>query len=151
MSHRDASAPSCASPPFDLFTLWRTDCIGRFAAARRELIDAARRDGDVFRPEHDGVEDHDLFLRLALTGRVEAHHEPLFLSYRRAGERGVDVERKRVRMIAELLPRHFRGARVEVSPPSTAGAHFPSVRLDVPGGDRAPSLLVVISSRIMRG
>ncbi len=137
--------PFVRKPPFDVFTLWRTDCIGRFAAARRELIDAARRDGEVFRPAQDGVEDHDLSLRMALTGQVEAHHEPLFLSYRRAREREGNVETKRVRMIAEHVSRHFRGARAEVSPPPTPGAHFASVRLDVPEGDRAPSLLVLIA------
>ena len=148
-AHIDPSSrrvgPFLRKPPFDLFTLWRTDCIGRFAASRRDLLDEARRDGAVFRPEHDGVEDHDFFLRLAMTGRVVAHHEPLFLSYRRAGERDLEIETKRVRMIESLLPRHYEGARVEVSPPASAGAQFPSVRLDVPGGDRVPSLLVVIA------
>ena len=57
-------------PPFDLATLLRVNYLCHFTAVRRDLLLSAERDGMIFRPQLDGVEDHDLYLRIAMTGRL---------------------------------------------------------------------------------
>ena len=56
-------------PPFDLFTLLRMPYLGRLLAVRRTSPGGVRRGGTVFRHEYEGIEEHDLWLRLALSGR----------------------------------------------------------------------------------
>ena len=58
--------------------------VGRLYAVRRTLLETATQGGVVFRHEYDGIEEHDLLLRLALSGAVESRHVPLFLYYPRA-------------------------------------------------------------------
>ena len=64
-------------PPLDLFTLLRIHYIGRLYAVRRSLLETRDAGRSVFRHEFDGVEEHDLLLRLALSGAVVSRHAPL--------------------------------------------------------------------------
>ena len=138
-------------PPFDLFTLLRVPYIGRIYAMKRDLVEAAAREGVVFRAEYDGVEEHDLLLRLALTGAVEARHVPLFTYYRRARSEGlseladVEIVARRKRLVEEFVPRAYPGAkwtaRVTEGRDPLASASIWLTGL--PGWDR-PKLLIVI-------
>ncbi len=83
-------------PEFDLFTLLRKNYIGNLTAIRTELLRAVRNSGNVFRPGYDGVEEHDLMLRLALSGKVQSMNFPFFLYYSRnvKGLTTVEEDRK---------------------------------------------------------
>ena len=103
-------------PPFDLFTLLRLPYIGRLLAVQRRLLDQCTEGGAIFRRDFEGIEEHDLWLRLALTGRVVSRHTPLFAYYRRAGSAApasldpdIMLEKHR-RMLAEHVPRAYPGA-----------------------------------------
>ena len=76
-------------PPFDLFTLLRVSYVGRLYAVGRDLLDDATRGGPAFRGEYEGIEEHDLLLRLALSAGFESRHAALFTYYRRARSHGL--------------------------------------------------------------
>ena len=69
-------------PPFDLFTLLRIAYVGRLTAVKRGLLDAATHGEPVFRDCYDGIEEHDLLLRLARSPELKARHIVSFLYYR---------------------------------------------------------------------
>lgn len=140
-------------PPFDLFTLVRTNYICHFAAFRRDLMLAALRDGRVFRTEYDGCEDHDLFLRIAMTGRVRPIHVPLFLYYWRttatstaAGlECKPEIPRRRVEMLKELIPQIYPGVRwTATQPDHQTNSSWTSLKFTAIEGRERPSLLIVV-------
>ena len=100
-------------PPFDPFTLLRVPYLGRLLAVRRRLLEDCTEGGPVFRHEYEGVEEHDLWLRLALTDSVVSRNVPLFAYYRRAGtasQASLDlsalVETRR-RLLSEQVPRAY--------------------------------------------
>lgn len=141
-------------PPFDRFTLLRNNYICHFTAIRRDLLDAAAVDGRWFRGEYDGCEDHDLFLRIALSGAVRPQHVPMFLYYWRMipGSTSMvfrskpEIPRRRERMLEELVPRFYPGMSWVATPPGEPPANTaPSVRLTAQeDGPSRPSLLVVV-------
>ena len=63
-----------AKAPFDLFTLLRLPYVGRLFAVGRDLLDRAARGGPCFRSEYDGIEEHELLLRIALEEGFESRH-----------------------------------------------------------------------------
>jgi GT2 family glycosyltransferase len=143
-------------PPFDLTTLVRVNYLCHFTAVRRDLLLAAAREGMVFRPRFDGVEDHDLFLRIALTGRVRPLHVPLCLYYWRmvatstafSSTAKPDIEPKRKAMLDDLLPEIYPGACCTVlSPNPERGHQYPSIRIASLAGCPRPSLLVMVPFR----
>lgn len=67
-----------AKPEFDLPTLIRTNYICHFLAIRRSLLDPLLQSGEAFNRELDGVEDHDLLLRLSQSESFRPHHLPIF-------------------------------------------------------------------------
>ena len=105
-----------AKPPLDLFTLLRIPYVGRLYAVRNDLLERAADGGRIFRDEYGGIEEHDLWLRLALAAGFDPRHIPLFTYYRRAGSRGFSrltdeaiVERRR-RLAEEFIPRVYPGS-----------------------------------------
>jgi GT2 family glycosyltransferase len=143
-------------PPFDLVTLLRVNYLCHFTAVRRDLLMAAARDGMVFRPRFDGVEDHDLFLRVAMTGRVRPLHVPLCLYYWRMVATSTalssavkpDIEPRRRAMLDDLLPEVYPGARWEIrSPTPDAGHQYPSIRITALEHQSRPRLLVMVPFR----
>jgi len=69
-------------PDFSLATLIRVNYIAHLTLVSRDLLATADTgSGTFFRPEFDGVEDHDLFLRLAMGGKVKPRHIPLYCYY----------------------------------------------------------------------
>jgi GT2 family glycosyltransferase len=145
-------------PPFDLTTLVRVNYLCHFTAVRRELLLSAAQEGEgiVFRPRFDGVEDHDLFLRIALTGRVRPLHVPLCLYYWRmiptstalSHETKPDIEPKRQAMLDDLLPAIYPGARCAVLGPNPERGHqYPSIRITALAEYPQPRLLVMVPFR----
>ena len=66
-------------PKFDRKTLLRSNYIAHFTVVRTSLYQSLfRSEGVLFRPEYDGVEDHDCFLRLSKTPEFHAAHVPVF-------------------------------------------------------------------------
>ena len=127
-------------PPYDLTTLLRVNYLGRFTAIRRDLVLSAVRDGLIFRPQFDGVEDHDLFLRVAMTGRVRPLHVPMCLYYARTIPTSLarsldstpDTELRRHIMLEQHLADRYPGARWRLRGPSPElGNQYPSLRLTV--------------------
>lgn len=140
-------------PPFDLFTLLRANYVCHFTAIHRELIQAARRDGRVFRSEYDGAEDHDLFLRVALTGKVRAIHVPLFLYYwritatstARAHEAKPEIPARRARLMEELIPEVYPQSTWAATPSHPGASHvFTSIKLRSLADHPRPSLLAIV-------
>jgi O-antigen biosynthesis protein len=140
-------------PEFDLFTLVRQNYVGNLTFIGRDLLDAVRRDGASFRPEHDGVEDHDLLIRIGLSGRARPMHIPLFLYYDRLpqdrapweGEAAAYAGEKTLSLLDDILPEVYPGARWVVIPPSpTRGNSHPGIHLRELPGRLRPSLLVMI-------
>ncbi len=138
-------------PEFDLFTLLRKNYIGSLTAIRTDLLMAVRNDGNVFRPGYDGVEDHDLMVRLALSGKVQSMCFPFFLYYSRnvKGRTNVleeaDFHRKTLNLIEEYLPAIYPGARWTLIPPSPPkGNQYPGIHLRSLPGHPSPSLLVIM-------
>jgi GT2 family glycosyltransferase len=99
-----------SKPPLDLFTLLRIPYVGRLFAIDRGLLIAAAQGGDVFLPDYDGIEEHELLWRVANSRSLHSLHVPLFAYYRRALEREPDhaatelMDDLRRRMIEEHLP-----------------------------------------------
>ncbi len=138
-------------PPFDPFTLLRVPYLGRLLAVRRRLLEDCTEGGPVFRHEYEGIEEHDLWLRLALTGRVVSRHTPLFAYYRRAGSASQaslnpsSIREKRRRLLAEHVPRAYPGAVWTAKVPRARDPlASSSVWITDLRGQPAPSLLVVI-------
>ena len=140
-------------PPFDVFTLLRANYVCHFTAIRRDLLMAAARDGRVFRSEYDGAEDHDLFLRVALTGRARPVHVPLFLYYWRMTAESTsrslaakpEIPARRILLLEELLPEVYPGARWTATPPHASATHvFTSIKLRALADHPRPSLLVLV-------
>lgn len=72
----------CSKPEFCFSTLLRTNYICHFAAIRRDSLELVKtKSGDYFQSQFDGVEDHDLFLRLASISGFVAFHIPIFGYY----------------------------------------------------------------------
>ena len=138
-------------PPLDLFTLLRIHYIGRLYAVRRTLLETATQGGVVFRHEYDGIEEHDLLLRLALSGAVESRHAPFFLYYRRAESvkltrlTGRELAEKRRALLEEHVPRAYPGMtwRAKVSKDRDPLAPTSIWITDIPGR-QAPRLLIII-------
>ncbi len=140
-------------PHFDLFTLLRANYVCHFTAIRRDILMDARRDGRVFRTEFDGAEDHDLFARVAITGKMKAKHVPLFLYYWRAVptscsmslEAKPEIPERRMVLLDELIPQAYPGATYRVCAPDRmrSECHM-TIRLKSLDLGRKPSLLVVI-------
>ncbi|MBV8487553.1 MAG: glycosyltransferase, partial [Planctomycetaceae bacterium] len=102
-------------PPLDLFTLLRINYVGRVFAVKRDLLEKATAGGPIFRPEFDGIEEHDLLIRLALCSSVVPQHVPLHTYCRRAGScrhsqlTQDELNEKRSRLMAEHVPRVYPG------------------------------------------
>ena len=108
-------------------------------------------DGPVFRHQYEGIEEHDLWLRLALSGCVVSRHAPLLAYYRRAGSESRGslnlsalVETRR-RLLAEQVPRTYPGAvwTAQVAQDRDPLASSSVWITDRPG-QPAPRLLVII-------
>ena len=143
-------------PPFDLATLLRVNYLCHLTAIRRDLLVSAARDGLIFRPQFDGVEDHDLFLRIALTGRVRPLHVPMCLYYWRMIPTSTamstatkpDLDLRRSAMLEELLPEIYPGARWQLRGPSPEqGNQYTSIRLTALAHCPRPKLLVMVPFR----
>ncbi|MGP0064334.1 MAG: glycosyltransferase family 2 protein [Isosphaeraceae bacterium] len=140
-------------PDLDLFTLLRKNYIGNLTAIRTELLLAVRNAGKVFRPGYDGVEDHDLMIRLARSGKVESRSLPFYLYYSRnpsgrhalAEETDPDIRRMTLNLIEEYLPEIYPGARWAIVPPSPLGGNqYPGIHLRSLPDHPNPSLLVIM-------
>ncbi len=140
-------------PPFDLFTLLRVNYVCHFTAIRRDLVMAARSDGRVFRSEYDGVEDHDLYLRVALTGQVRPVHVPLFLYYWRATPTSCsssldakpEVPQRQSWLLDEMVPLAYPNARAQFSlPAARKGEVHLNIRLRSIEGRERPSLMIMV-------
>jgi GT2 family glycosyltransferase len=143
-------------PPFDLTTLVRVNYLCHFTAVRRDLLLSAAREGNIFRPRFDGVEDHDLFLRIALTRWVRPLHVPLCLYYWRmvatstalSNETKPDIELRRKAMLDDLLPEIYPGGRCTVLAPNAEWGHqYASIRLSALASFPRPRLLVMVPFR----
>ncbi len=138
-------------PHFDLFTLLRVPYLGRLHVVERGLLNAATQGGPVFRHEYDGIEEHDLMLRLALSGSIVSHHVPLFTYYRRAGSSWLsrmtpgELTEKRRRLLEEHVPRAYPGATwtAKVASDQVPLAFSSLWITDLPGRERANLLVVV--------
>ena len=143
-------------PHFDLFTLLRANYVCHFTAIERGLLMEAARSGRVFRTEYDGAEDHDLFARVAITGRMKARHVPLFLYYWRAVptscsmslEAKPEIPERRMVLLDELIPQVYPGATYRAAQPDRmrSECHM-TIRLKSLDLGRKPSLLVVVPFR----
>ncbi|QEH32816.1 Putative glycosyltransferase EpsH [Aquisphaera giovannonii] len=150
---RDSDRPVAhlLKPPFDAFTLLRIPYLGRLVAMRRDLVLQVADGGPIFRQELDGIEEHDLWLRLALSGRVVARHVPLYAYSRREGSaeaaaaRHAALPEKRAALLHRHVPRAYPGATWTSRP---ADGPSPLVASSVwitglPGRPR-PGLLIVV-------
>jgi GT2 family glycosyltransferase len=141
-------------PPLDLFTLLRIAYIGRLFAVSRDMLERAALGGPVFRDEYDGIEEHDLCLRLALTEGIEAKHVPLFTYYRRASSRGparltdLELVDRRRRLADEFVPRVYPGSSSALNVGRERDPLAPtSIWLTDLAGSVTPKLLIVIPFR----
>jgi GT2 family glycosyltransferase len=141
-----------SKPLFDTFTLLRTNYLGHLTAIRRDLMLSARRGEAVFRPGFEGIEDHDLFLRIALAG-VNSIHVPLCLYYARTipdgtvgrSEKAIELAELHTALLSEIVPQVYPGAQWRVRPPSReAGNRCPSIHITALSGKERPSLLVIV-------
>ena len=137
---------------FDLFTILRANYVCHFTAIRRDLVLMASRGGRVFRSEYDGAEDHDLFLRVALTGGLKALHVPLFLYYWRASPTSCstslaakpEIPARRLRLLEELLPEIYSGGEFSVANSGPGrGVYHVSIHMRSSSQAIRPTLLVV--------
>ena len=140
-------------PEFDLFTILRKNYIGRLTAIRRDLLLESRKEGVILRPGYEGVEEHDLMIRLAMTGKVRSRNIPFFLYYGRSAtwqsdaisENDPEFRRKTLELIEEYLPQIYPGARWSLLPPSPeSGIKYPGIHLRSIAGHENPSLLVIM-------
>ena len=143
-------------PPFDLFTLLRSDYACRFAAIGRDLARRASAGGPIYRDEAEGFDEHDLAIRAALTGEVRPVHLPLWLRYARLGDdgrprprpSGQAVDRRRAALLCEVLPKAYPGARFEVAIPGEGDARtFPSIKIRALADHPRPGLLALVPFR----
>ncbi len=71
-----------SKPGFSYPTLLRTNYICHFTAIKFDLLKKCQTaDGQYFVSQHDGLEDHHLFIRLAETSGFKAKHIPVFGYY----------------------------------------------------------------------
>jgi GT2 family glycosyltransferase len=142
-----------SKPPFDLFTLLRSNYIGRLTVIRRDLVFSARRGETALRARFDGVEEHDLLLRIALSGEVNPDHVPLGLYYVRTSsdsmsaihESTAELIAKRLALLDEFVPEVYPGARWQTLPPAgERGNLFPTIHITALAGQKRPSLLVMV-------
>ncbi|WP_165231627.1 glycosyltransferase [Aquisphaera insulae] len=138
-------------PPFDSFTLLRLPYLGRLVAVRRDLVEECSGGGPAFREALEGVEEHDLWLRIARSGRLNARHAALFGYYRRVGSAAralgnpATLAARRRRLLEDHVPRAFPGASwtakvaTEADPLAASSVWI----TDLPGVP-TPRLLIVI-------
>ncbi len=132
-------------PPFDLFMLLRTNYVGHLTAIERGLLQSAARGGPVFRREFDGLDDHDLMIRIALSGQAKARSVPFFLYYQRDVHRPSPSDATYRAMIEDSLPRAYPGCRWKLLPPSpVTGNIFHGIHLHAVAGRPEPSLLAIV-------
>ncbi len=136
-------------PPFDLFTLLRTNSVGRLAAIRSDLLDVATGYAPVARPRHEGLLDHDLMIRIAACSEVRSDDVPFFLYFRRvepdASSREPASSDDQKAMIEAWLPRLYPGATYSILPPAPeSGQAFPGIHLRSLVGRPGPSLLAIV-------
>ena len=140
-------------PDFDLFTLLRTEYVGNLTAIRMDLLINAQEHGMVFRPEYEGVESHDLMIRLAAGECVQAMSLPFFLYYSTESmETGTSKNGKEAhvgKLTRDLIEDHlehlYPGASWTIIPPSLKGANqYPGVHIRSIHGHVRHSLLVII-------
>lgn len=139
-------------PPLDMFTLLRTNSLGRLALIRRDLLRAAAGLDDVPRPRHVGLLDHDLMIRVAASGLARAEGLPFFLHYWRAASESRSHEevpqKDREAWLEAWLSRIYPGMLATIAPPSPGtGQAFPAIRLRPPAGRRRPNLLAIVPFR----
>lgn len=139
-------------PPFDLFTLLRTNSVGRLAMIRRDLLRAASGCDDVPRPRHESLLDHDLMIRIGASGLVRAEGVPFFLHYQQVAPRSsTDDEMPREDLetwLAAWLSRIYPGVSTSIVPPSPeTGQAFPAIRLRSHAGLPSPTLLAIVPFR----
>ncbi len=143
-----------SKPELDLFTLFRVNYVCHPLAIRRDLLlDLDRREGAIFRSCYDGVEDHDLLLRLSRRD-LRSVHVPLFLYYWRKAARSTaaaqDVEpvleRGRAMLGEHLALRYPHGFRLFAPFENGSNSRF-SIQPLVPRRGRPVSLSVVIPFR----
>jgi GT2 family glycosyltransferase len=142
-----------SKPPFDLFTLLRCNYIGRLTAIRRDLLLSVRQGEPALRPRFEGIEEHDLFVRIALSGALHSDHVPLCLCYVRTSEGGLSalpestaaLTAKQMALCDELAAEVYPGARWQTLPPSgERGNLFPTIHITALAGEERPSLLVMV-------
>lgn len=137
-------------PAFDVFTLLRSNYVGRLTAIRRDLIEAAAAGGPAFRSEYDGAGAHDLLIRLALSGQARECVVPLFLYYDRSDRRCLEPAPRCEapagdRLLDESLRRAYPGFTWRIIPPgSPADNIHHGVHLTAAPGRPAPSLLAIV-------
>ncbi len=136
-------------PAFDRQTLLRTNYIAHFAVVERTCLNVLNeRDGHLFAPHYDGVEDHDYFLRLSREAGFRALHLPVFgYLWRKAlTSTALVLDAKpyvKGRLIEMLAAQGERFERIE--PPLAHPQCFPSL---VPSG---PSTKISIKVYIWGG
>lgn len=141
-----------SKPPFDPFTLIRINTLCHLTFIHRNLLNIVSRDGDFFRSRFDGCEDHDLFLRIAATGKVRAIHLPFFLYYWRMTASSTslrlaakpEVPQRRRAMLEELVPQFHPGSHFELGTTTRALA---SLKINSLAAHPRPRLLVVIAGK----
>lgn len=145
-----------AKPPFDLFTLLRVNYVCHLTAIERGVLLTAAEGGRVFREEYDGVEDHELLLRLAMTGKLNARHVPLFLYYWRTTPASTassptakdGLREKRLKMLAEYVPRFYPSVSWSAELPGRIkGQAHTSLSFDAIRDATTARLLVIIPFR----
>ena len=112
-SHSTSLGNFLLKPPLDLFTLLRISYVSRLFAVERGLLRGPELRCEAFHQAYDGIEEHDLLIRLVLSRSVVSRHAPMFTYYSRAGSRAMsqataaELAEKRRQMLAEHVPRIY--------------------------------------------
>jgi GT2 family glycosyltransferase len=146
-----------SKPDFDLFTLLRVNYVAHFMVLRRgALLALHAADGEFFRSRFDGVEDHDLVLRLGIHHRPKTAHLPHFLYYWRrspsstatsaTAKPDLDLRGEQLRR-EHLTPVHGPDAFTVLAPSVARGNTRFSIKLKVPAGSPRPALTAIVPFR----